>query len=69
MDPGDVLAPGETIALGKGPGSAGRAAMAKVISGGQMLCLLLTLLVTSVSYSVFDDWGKGRFFKRGGQDP
>jgi HAE1 family hydrophobic/amphiphilic exporter-1 len=51
------------IALGTGPGSAGRAAMAKVIIGGQMLCLLLTLLVTPISYSIFDDWGKGRFFK------
>src|SRR6185369_14245570 len=52
------------IAAGKGPGSAGRAAMAKVIIGGQMLCLLLTLLVTPVSYSIFDDWGKGRFWRR-----
>lgn len=52
------------IAFGTGPGSAGRAAMAKVIIGGQMLCLLLTLLVTPVSYSIFDDWGKGRFFAR-----
>lgn len=43
------------IALGKGPGAAGRAAMAKVIIGGQMLCLLLTLLVTPISYSLFDD--------------
>jgi HAE1 family hydrophobic/amphiphilic exporter-1 len=50
------------IALGTGPGSAGRAAMAKVIIGGQMLCLLLTLLVTPISYSIFDDWGAGRFF-------
>jgi HAE1 family hydrophobic/amphiphilic exporter-1 len=52
------------IALGKGPGSAGRAAMAEVIIGGQMLCLLLTLLVTPISYSLFDDWGNGRFWKR-----
>ena len=50
------------IALGTGPGAAGRASMAKVIIGGQMLCLLLTLLVTPVSYAMFDDWGKGRFF-------
>jgi HAE1 family hydrophobic/amphiphilic exporter-1 len=52
------------IAMGTGPGSAGRAAMAKVIIGGQMLCLLLTLLVTPVSYSIFDDWGAGRFFRK-----
>ncbi len=49
------------IALGTGPGSGGRASMAKVIIGGQMLCLLLTLLVTPVSYSIFDDWGAGNF--------
>lgn len=52
------------IALGQGPGSAGRASMAKIIIGGQMLCLLLSLLVTPVSYSIFDDWSKGRFFRR-----
>src|SRR3989449_9589132 len=50
------------IALGTGPGSGGRASMAKVIIGGQMLCLLLTLLVTPISYSIFDDWGAGGFF-------
>ncbi len=52
------------IALGQGPGSAGRASMAKIIIGGQMLCLLLSLLVTPVSYSIFDDWSNGRFFRR-----
>jgi HAE1 family hydrophobic/amphiphilic exporter-1 len=49
------------IALGTGPGSGGRASMAKVIIGGQILCLLLTLLVTPISYSIFDDWGRGKF--------
>ena len=52
------------IALGKGPGAAGRAAMAQVIIGGQMMCLLLTLLVTPISYSIFDDWGAGKIFKK-----
>ncbi|MBI1841430.1 MAG: efflux RND transporter permease subunit [Verrucomicrobia bacterium] len=46
------------IALGTGPGSSGRASMAKVIIGGQVLCLLLTLLVTPVSYALFDDLGE-----------
>ena len=46
------------IALGTGPGSSGRASMAKVIIGGQVLCLLLTLLVTPVSYALFDDLGQ-----------
>ena len=52
------------IALGQGPGAAGRASMAKVIIGGQMLCLFLSLLVTPVSYSIFDDWGAGKFWLR-----
>ncbi len=52
------------IALGTGPGSAGRASMAKIIIGGQMLCLLLSLLVTPVSYAIFDDWSRGKFWRR-----
>jgi HAE1 family hydrophobic/amphiphilic exporter-1 len=42
------------IALGQGPGAASRASLAKVILGGQTLSLLLTLLVTPVAYSYWD---------------
>jgi HAE1 family hydrophobic/amphiphilic exporter-1 len=52
------------IALGQGPGSASRAAMAKVIIGGQALCLVLTLLMTPVAYSLFDDLGRLRPWAR-----
>ena len=50
------------IALGRGPGAASRASLAKVILGGQTLSLLLTLLVTPVAYSLWDDLG--RFWSR-----
>jgi HAE1 family hydrophobic/amphiphilic exporter-1 len=43
------------IAFGKGAGSGSRASMAVTIIGGQAICLLLTLLVTPVIYSLFDD--------------
>ncbi len=43
------------IAFGKGAGAGSRASMAVTILGGQILCLLLTLLVTPVVYSYFDD--------------
>jgi HAE1 family hydrophobic/amphiphilic exporter-1 len=43
------------IAMGQGPGASARASMAKVILGGQLLSLLLSLLVTPVAYSLWDD--------------
>ncbi len=55
------------IALGRGPGAASRASMAKVIIGGQFLCLLLTLLVVPVAYHMFEKLGqsiKKRYFSK-----
>ncbi|MDD2774000.1 MAG: efflux RND transporter permease subunit [Elusimicrobiales bacterium] len=51
-------------AFGTGAGSGTRRAMAWVIVGGQALSLLITLLMTPVTYSLLDDlsiWAKKRF--------
>ena len=54
------------IATGQGPGAGARASMAKVILGGQLLSLLLSLLVTPVAYSLWDDVSRlpGRLRRR-----
>jgi HAE1 family hydrophobic/amphiphilic exporter-1 len=50
------------VALGRGDGSASRASLATVVVGGQILCLLVTLIVTPVIYSMFDDLSGLRLF-------
>jgi HAE1 family hydrophobic/amphiphilic exporter-1 len=47
------------IATGEGPGASARASMAKVILGGQLLSLFLSLLITPIAYSVWDDLSRG----------
>lgn len=46
------------LAVGSGPGAEERRAVALVVIVGQTLSLLLTLLVTPVAYSLFDDLGR-----------
>jgi HAE1 family hydrophobic/amphiphilic exporter-1 len=52
------------IALGQGPGAGSRGSIARVIVGGQVLSLLITLLITPVAYSLFDDLGALKIFSR-----
>jgi len=51
-------------ALGLGAGSAQRSAIAVTIIGGQTLCLLLTLLITPVAYSLFAELAERDVFAR-----
>jgi HAE1 family hydrophobic/amphiphilic exporter-1 len=49
-------------AIGIGAGSAQRSAIAVTIIGGQSLCLLLTLVVTPVAYSIFGELEERKMF-------
>ena len=55
------------MAFGTGPGSGSRRSVAIIIIGGQSLCLLLTLLVTPVAYSLFDDAATSTIWSRIGR--
>jgi hydrophobic/amphiphilic exporter-1 (mainly G- bacteria), HAE1 family len=55
------------VALGVGAGAGSHRAIAIVVIGGQTLCLLITLLITPVAYTLFDDlenWWR-RVLRRG----
>jgi HAE1 family hydrophobic/amphiphilic exporter-1 len=60
------------LALGTGPGAEERRSIAVAVIGGQTLSLLLTLVVTPVAYSLFDDlsqsatWSRLTFWRRPG---
>ena len=54
------------LAFGGGAGSGSRRTVAIVVIGGQTMCLLLSLLVTPVVYSLFDDMSNWHVFTRMG---
>jgi HAE1 family hydrophobic/amphiphilic exporter-1 len=54
------------LALGTGPGAEERRTIAVVVIGGQMMALGLTLVLTPVAYSLFDDLAERAAARRAG---
>jgi HAE1 family hydrophobic/amphiphilic exporter-1 len=64
MTTASLIAGMTPMALGSGAGAVSRRSVAIVVIGGQTLCLLLTLLVAPVAYSLFDDLGHLKLWSR-----
>ena len=56
------------LALGNGPGAEERRSIAVLVIGGQSLALILTLIITPVAYSIFEDL-RFRARKKGTPEP